>query len=79
MGKAWHAGDSIRMVTHDGGSIMGVVCKTTPRRVWVWTGTTGFGQKRWPFDGAGRPVGFTAVAFPGLRLDVDYVDPFKAV
>jgi hypothetical protein len=60
-----------------GGTVMGVVRQVSPRWTWVWTGTTGFGQKRWPFDHKGHPVGLTAVAFPDLSLDLDYVDPFR--
>ena len=61
---------------HPRGSTMGVVREVTPKRVYVWTGETGFGQKRWPFDDKGRPVGTTKVAFPNLSLDLNYADPF---
>jgi hypothetical protein len=75
-------GSSVSMYFADGStcfnsdSVFGVVCARSPRRIVVWTGTTGFGQRRWPFDNRGRPVGHTAVAFPELRVDLDYIDPF---
>lgn len=66
------------MVTTSGDVVLGTVRERTPRRVLVWTGTTGFGQKRWPFDAkTGEPVGMTKIAFPHLRLDLDYEDPFR--
>lgn len=75
-------GDSVRMVFdpprnphYD--TVMGVCRGRSRRRIIVWTGTTGFGQKRWPFDHKGMPVGLTAVAFPDLRIDLSYADPFK--
>jgi hypothetical protein len=69
-------GDSIPMVGPNG-TAMGKVRKATPRRLGVWTGTTGFGQKTWMFDDAGRPVGLTRAAFPDLHLDIGYIDPFR--
>jgi hypothetical protein len=69
-------GDSARLVV-GGYSCFGVVRALSPRRVWVWFGETGFGQRRWPFDRKGRPVGDTAVMLPHARLDVDYVSPFN--
>jgi hypothetical protein len=70
-------GDSARMVIGDD-TVFGVVRKLTPRQVWVWTGTTGFGQKVWPFDRkTGEPIKLTLIAFPGIKLDLAYVDAFK--
>ena len=76
-------GNSVRMYFADGStvfgsdSVMGVCRGRSPRRIIVWTGTTGFGQKRWPFDHKGFPVGRTAACFPELRIDLSYVDPFR--
>lgn len=75
-------GDSVRMVFRPArnphyDSVMGVVRALSPRRIIVWTGTTGFGQKRWPFDQKGRPVGRTFDVYPDLEIDLSYVDLFK--
>jgi uncharacterized protein with von Willebrand factor type A (vWA) domain len=76
---AFNVGDSVRMVAPwlQNESVMGVVRKRTPKRIYVWTGQTGFGQKVWAFDDKGNPVGFNKVAHPTLRLDLDYKDPFR--
>ena len=63
----YRVGDSVAMVSPSG-TAMGVVREVTPKRVLVWTGTTGFGQRRWPFNEKGEPVGNTKIAFPNLRL-----------
>ena len=72
-------GDSVRMVAPwlENESVMGVVREVTPRRVYVWTGQTGFGQRRWPFDEKGNPVGSTRDFRPELRLDMTWEDPFR--
>ena len=67
MAHGFKVGDSVEMASPYG-SVMGVVREVSPRRVLVWTGTTGFGQKRWPFDEKGAPVGLTKIAHPDLHL-----------
>jgi hypothetical protein len=64
-------GASVRFVAANGIVAMGVVRERTPKRILAWFGQTGFGQKRWPFDDKGQPVGPTALAFPGCRLDLE--------
>ena len=70
MVKGPQINESVRFVGANGHVAMGVVRERTPKRIVAWFGDTGFGQKRWAFDDKGKPVGFTAVAFPGCHLDL---------
>lgn len=71
-------GDFVRFCRTDGGgSTFGNVRKLTPRQIVVWFGDTGFGQKEWPFNAKGEPIGPTKEMFPTGRLDLSWVDPFE--
>lgn len=45
--------------SHSSNRIAGTVRRVSPRRIHVWFGHTGLGQRVWPFDAKGAPVGET--------------------
>lgn len=75
--RAFAVNDSVLLRGYENraGEPCGIVRRATARRVWVWTGATGWGQREWPFDQQGRPVGETAIAFPGVRLEKSNLTP----
>jgi hypothetical protein len=67
------------MLNHPNGhSSIGVVRERTPKRIIVWFGETGFGQRKWAFSDKGEPIGHTAVAFPHSKLDTSWRSPLDS-
>jgi hypothetical protein len=74
-------GDAVTLVTDEklrgigsstgaGDTYSGTVVKTTPRRVYVRFGWTGFGQRTWPFDDKGAALAPTLSSLGKCHLEL---------
>jgi hypothetical protein len=73
-----HIGTIVRLVCKNGNTMIGSVRKVSPRRLGVHFGDTGMGQKVWPFNEHGEPVGLSK-GFFDAGLDLEWHSPFEVV